>query len=132
MTEGQDKGAGLGLLAVPAMTEAFVFTQAQFQRILPHYLGFEGTIVLPHTYHCGGGVTYVLMQGTEVSPVLERKSAAAYDAVCDVIYRMALQNGVTDATVTLLWWRLDSQQETEEPMTRTWSTWIPLPGQGST
>ena len=59
MAEGLGKGAGLSLLAVP-MADAFVFTQAQFQRILSNYLGLEGAISIPHTHHCGGGVTRVL------------------------------------------------------------------------
>ena len=67
------EGAGLALLAVP-MVEAFTFTQAQFQRILSKYLGLEGAICVPHTHHCGGGVTRVLTQGTatylQVCPVL--------------------------------------------------------------
>jgi hypothetical protein len=42
MAEGFGKGAGLALLAVP-MVEAFIFTQAQFKRILSNYLG-------PHTH----------------------------------------------------------------------------------
>ena len=56
MTEGLGKGAGLALLAVP-MTEAFTFTQAQFQRILllSNFLGLENAIGVPHTHHCGGG-----------------------------------------------------------------------------
>ena len=41
MVEGLGKGAGLALLAVP-MADAFIFSQAQFQRILSNYLGLEG------------------------------------------------------------------------------------------
>ena len=63
MAEGLGKGAGLALLAVP-MADAFDFTQSQFQRILSNYLGLDGAISIPHTHHCGGGVTRVLTQGT--------------------------------------------------------------------
>ena len=63
MAGGIGKGAGLALLAVP-MVEAFTFTQAQFQRILSNYLGLQGAICVPHTHHCGGGVTRALTQGT--------------------------------------------------------------------
>jgi hypothetical protein len=101
MAEGLGKGAGLALLAVP-MVEAFTFTQAQFQRILSNYLGLEGTISVPHTHHCGGGVTRVLTQGTvnhlQVCPVLGRNSAP-HDAVRDVLSHLVVQNGVTDAAV---------------------------------
>jgi hypothetical protein len=100
MAEGLGKGAGLALFAV-LMTEAFVFTQAQFEMILSKYLGLEGTIVLPHTHRCGGSVTRVLMQGTvnhlQVCPVLGQNSAS-HDAVCDVLsHNMVVQNEVTDA-----------------------------------
>ncbi len=54
MVEGLGKGAGLALLALP-MAGAFVFSQAQFQRILSNFLGLEGEISIPHTHHCGGG-----------------------------------------------------------------------------
>ena len=37
MVEGLGKGAGLALLAV-RMADAFIFSQAQFQRILSNYL----------------------------------------------------------------------------------------------
>ena len=47
MVEGIGKGAGLALLAVP-MADAFIFSQAQFQRILSNYLGLEGAISTPH------------------------------------------------------------------------------------
>ena len=63
MAEGLGKGAGLALLAVP-MDDAFDFTQSQFQRILSNYLGLDGCISIPHTHHCGGGVTRILMQDT--------------------------------------------------------------------
>ena len=63
MAEGLGKGAGLALLAVP-MADAFDFTQSQFQRILSNYLGLDGSTSIPHTHHCGGGVTRVLTQGT--------------------------------------------------------------------
>ena len=43
MVEGLGKGAGLTLLAVP-MADAFIFSQAQFQRILSNFLGLEGAI----------------------------------------------------------------------------------------
>ena len=46
------------------MADAFDFTQSQFQRILSNYLGLDGSIIIPHTHHCGGGVTRVLTQGT--------------------------------------------------------------------
>ena len=101
MAEGLGKGAGLALLAVP-MVEAFTFTQAQFQRILSNYLGLEGAISVPHTHHCGGGVTRVLTQGTanhlQVCPVLGRNSAP-HDAVRDALSHLVVQNGVTDAAV---------------------------------
>ena len=87
MAEGLGKGAGLALLAEP-MVEAFTFTQAQFQRILSDYLGLEGAISVPHTHHCGGGVTRVLAQGTanhlQICQVLERNSAP-HDAVRDAL-----------------------------------------------
>ena len=63
MIEGLGKGAGLALLAVP-MADAFVFSQAQFQRILSNNLGLEGAISIPHTHHCGGGAVRVLTEGT--------------------------------------------------------------------
>jgi hypothetical protein len=101
MAEGLGKGAGLALLAVP-MVEAFTFTQAQFQRILSNYLGLEGAISVPHTHHCGGGVTRVLTRGTanhlQVCPVLGRNSAP-HDAVRDALSHLVVQNGVTDAAV---------------------------------
>ena len=87
MVEGLGKGAGLALLAVP-MADAFIFSQAQFQRILSNYLGLEGAISIPHTHHCGGGAVRVLTQGTvnllQVCPVLGRNSAP-HDAVRDVL-----------------------------------------------
>ena len=87
MIEGLGKGAGLALLAVP-MADAFVFSQAQFQRILSNYLGLEGAISIPHTHHCGGGAVRVLTQGNvnhlQVCPVLGRNSAP-HDAVRDVL-----------------------------------------------
>ena len=74
MAEGLGKDAG----AVP-MVEAFTFTQAQFQRILSNYPDLEGAISVPHTHHCGAGLTRVLTQGTanhlQVCPVLGRNSA---------------------------------------------------------
>ena len=101
MAEGLGKGAGIALLAVP-MVESFTFTQSQFQRILSHYLGLEGAICVPHTHHCGGGVTRVLTQGTanhlQVCPVLGRNSAP-HDAVRDALSHLVVQNGVTDAAV---------------------------------
>ena len=82
MVEGLGKGAGLALLAVP-MADAFIFSQAQFQRILSNYLGLEGAISIPHTHHCGGGAVRVLTEGTvnhlQVCPVLWR-NAAPHDA----------------------------------------------------
>ena len=63
MAEGLGKGAGLSLLAVP-MADAFVFTQAQSQRILSKFLGLEGAISIPHTRHCGGSTTRILTQGS--------------------------------------------------------------------
>ena len=104
MAEGLGKGAGAGLalLAVP-MVEAFTFTQAQFQRILSNFLGLEGAISVPHTHHCGGGVTRVLTQGTanylHVCPVLGRNSAP-HDAVREALPHLVVQNaGVNDAAV---------------------------------
>ena len=47
MVEGLGKGAGLALLAV-RMADAFIFSQAQFQRLLTNYLGLEGAISIPH------------------------------------------------------------------------------------
>ena len=68
------KGAGLALLSVP-MIEAFIFMQAQFQRILSNFLGLEDAIGVPHTHHCGGGMLRVLTQGTvnhlQVCPALD-------------------------------------------------------------
>ncbi len=46
--EWSRKGAGLALLAVP-MVDAFVFSQAQFQRILSNYVGLEGAISIPQS-----------------------------------------------------------------------------------
>ena len=73
------------------MADAFIFSQAQFQRILSNYLGLEGAISIPHNHHCGGGAVRVLMEGTvnhlQVCPVLGRLAAAdgrTYDA--DVVY----------------------------------------------
>ena len=84
------------------MVEAFTFTQAQFQRILSNYLGLEGTISVPHTHHCGGGVTRVLTQGTanhlQVCPVLGRNSAP-HDTVRNALSHLVVQNGITDAAV---------------------------------
>ena len=101
MVEGLGKGAGLALLAVP-MADAFIFSQAQFQRILSNYLGLEGAISIPHTHHCGGGAVRVLTEGTvnhlQVCPVLGRNSAP-HDAVRDVLSHLVVQNGVTDAAV---------------------------------
>jgi len=74
MAVGLGKGAGLALLAVP-MVEAFTFTQAQFQRILSNYLGLEGAISVPHTHHCGGGVTRVLTQGLAMPSAREEFSS---------------------------------------------------------
>ena len=94
--EGLGKGAGLALLAVPmADSNSFVFSQAQFQRILSNYLGLEGAISIPHTHHCGGGATVNHLQ---VCPVLGRNSAP-HDAVRDVLSHLVAQNGVTDAAV---------------------------------
>ena len=45
MVEGLGKCAGLALLVVP-MADAFIFSQAQFQRILSNYLGQEGTTLV--------------------------------------------------------------------------------------
>ena len=72
------RGFGLALLAVPTV-EAFTLTQAQFQHILSDYLGLEGAISVPHTHHCGGGVTRILTQGTanhlQVCPAREEFSS---------------------------------------------------------
>jgi len=101
MAEGLGKGAGLALLAVSTV-EAFTFTQAQFQRILSNYLGHEGAISVPHTHHCGGGVTHVLTQGTvnhlQVCPILGRNSAP-HDAVHDALSHLVVQTGVTEVAV---------------------------------
>ena len=101
MAEGLGKGAGLALLAVP-MADAFDFTQSQFQRILSNYLGLDGCISIPHTHHCGGGVTRVLTQGTvnhlQVCPVLGRNSAP-HNAVRDVLSHLVVKNGVINAAV---------------------------------
>ena len=59
MAEGLGKGAGLTFFAIP-MVEAFKFAQAQFQCILSNFLGLEGAIRVPHTHHCGRGVTRFL------------------------------------------------------------------------
>jgi hypothetical protein len=48
MVEGRLR-RGLALLAVP-MADAFVFSQAQFQRILSNALGLEGAISIPRTH----------------------------------------------------------------------------------
>ena len=77
MVEGLGKGAELALLAVP-MADAFIFSQAQFQRILSNFLGLKGAISIQHTHHCGGGAVRVLTEGTvnhlQVCPVLGRNS----------------------------------------------------------
>ena len=129
MAEGL--GAGLALLAVP-MVEAFTFTQAQFQRILSNFVGLEGAISVPHTHHCGGGVTRVLMQGTanhlQVCPVLERNSAP-HDAVRAVLSHLVVQK-FRIVSPTLLWWKPDSQLQTEVPSMRMRSSLIPPPGEG--
>ena len=68
MVEGLGKGAGLALLALPVpMADAFIFLQAQFQRILSNYLGLEGAISIPYTHHCGGGAVRMLTQGTSIA-----------------------------------------------------------------
>ena len=101
MVEGLGKGAGLALLAVLPMADAFIFSQAQFQRILSNYLGLEGAISIPHTHHCGGAVR-VLTERTvnhlQVCPVLGRNSAP-HDAVRDVLSHLVMQNGVTDLRI---------------------------------
>ena len=105
LVEGLGKGAGLALLAVP-IADAFVFSQAQFQRILSYFLGLKGAISIPqyfpHTHHCGGGAVRVLTEGTvnhlQVCPVLGRNSAP-HDAVRDVLSHLVVQTGVTDAAV---------------------------------
>ena len=97
MAEGLGKGTELTLLAMP-MVEAFKFTQAQFQRMLSNFLGLEGAIGVPHTHHCGGGVTRVLTSATlnhlQVCPVLGRNSAPH-----DVLSHLVVQNSVTNAAV---------------------------------
>ena len=65
MVEGLGKGAGIALLAVP-MADAFVFSQAQFQRLLSNYIVIEGATSIPHTHHCGGGAVRVLTQEDEI------------------------------------------------------------------
>ena len=89
------------MLAVP-MADAFDFTHSQFQRILSNYHCLDGAISIPHTHHCGGGVTRVLTQGTvnhlQVCPVLGRNSAP-HNAVRDVLSHLVVQNGVTNAAV---------------------------------
>ena len=102
------KGAGLALLAVP-MVEAFTFTQAQFQRILSNFLGLEGAICVPHTHHCGGGVTRALPHARD-----DKLSASMPS---DALSHLVVQNGVTDAAVV----KPDSQLQTE----------VPPPGRGS-
>jgi hypothetical protein len=108
------------------MADAFIFSQAQFQRILSNYLGLEGAISIPHTHHCGGGAVRVLTEGTvnhlQVCPVLGRNSAP-HDAVRDVLSHLVVQNGVTDAAVV--------ETRMEEPTMLTWSTSIHPPGRGS-
>ena len=89
MVEGLGKGAGLALLAVP-MADAFIFSQAQCQRILSNYLGMEGAISIPHTHHCGGGAARVLTEGTvnhlQVCPELGRNSTPD-DVVREMCFR---------------------------------------------
>ena len=125
MVEGLGKGAGLALLAVP-MADAFIFSQAQLQRILSNYLGLEGAISIPHTHHCGGAVR-VLTEGTvnhlQVCPMLGRNSAP-YDAVRDVSH-LVVHNGATDAAV------VETRLAAAEPTMLTWSTSIHPPGRGS-
>ncbi len=52
MVEGVGKGAGLVLLAVP-IDNAFIFSQAKFQRIMSNYLGLEGSISTLATWEVG-------------------------------------------------------------------------------
>ena len=115
MVEGLGKGVGLALLAVP-MADAFIFSQAQFQRILSNYLGLEGAISIPHTLHCGGGAVRVFTEGTvnhlQVRPVLGRNSAP-HDAVRDVLSHLVVQNGVTDAAGSS--WKSQSSQSGPVP-----------------
>ncbi len=61
MVEIHGKRAELALLAVP-IADAFVFSHAQFQRILSKVLGLEGAISTPRTHHYGGGAVRGLTQ----------------------------------------------------------------------
>ena len=111
------------------MADAFIFSQAQFQRILSNYLGLEGVISIPHTHHCGGGAVRVLTEGTvnhlQMSPFLGRNSAPQpHDAVRDVLSLLWCK---TVSPMPQLW-RHGLRQQTEEPTMLTWSTSIHPPG----
>ena len=56
MVEGPCKGAGLAFLAIP-MAGPFVFSEAQFRRVLTNYLGLPGGIREQHTHHCHSNTT---------------------------------------------------------------------------
>ena len=131
MVEGLGKSAGLDLLAVP-MADAFIFSQAQFQRIVSNYLGLEGVISIPHTHHRGGGAVRVLTEGT-----------VNHLQVCPGQCSGGTQlHTMRSAMYFRTWWcktaspmpqlrRHGLRQQTEEPTMLTWSTSIHSPGRGS-
>ena len=96
------------------MADAFIFSQAQFQRILSNYLGLEGAISIPHTHHCGGGAVRVLTEGTvnhlQVCSVLGRNSAP-HDVVRDVLSHLVRCKTVSPMPQL---WRHGLRQQTEE------------------
>ena len=140
MVEGLGKGAGLALLAVP-MADAFIFSQAQFQRILSNYLGLEGAISIPHTHHCGGGAVRVLTTAAAVRCVCSRRGLSI-TCRCAQCSGGTLLHTMRSAIYFRTWWcktaspmpqlwRHGLQQQTEEPTMLTWSTSIHPPGRGS-
>ena len=101
MVEGLCKGAGLAFLAIP-MAAPFVFSEAQFRRVLTNYLGLPGGIREPHTHHCHSNTTRTLTSATLnhicTCPVLG--SHLQHDAVKDVLKHLVERLGLTDAAVT--------------------------------
>jgi hypothetical protein len=76
MVGGLSKGAGLALLAVP-MADAFVYSQAQFQRILSNFLDLEVAIsISPLRRQCNARAHATPVNHLqECLPVLGRNSA---------------------------------------------------------
>ena len=101
MVGGLCKGAGLAFLAIP-MAGPFVYSEAQFRRVLTNYLGLPGGIREPHTHHCHSNTTRTLTSATLnhicTCPVLG--SHLQHDAVKDVLKHLVEQLGLIDAAVT--------------------------------